>query len=52
MPVQDSFVALVNLIHSSCLKHFYERQQDYIDAFDRVFSTLLADHMPKVSPRR
>jgi hypothetical protein len=30
MPVQDAFVALVNLINNSFLKYHYDQKQDYV----------------------
>lgn len=30
MPIQDAFIALVNLINNTFLKHLYEGAQDYV----------------------
>jgi len=48
MPAQEAFLCLVNLINKSLLKTFYRGTKDDIEAYYRVFSTLLADKMPKV----
>ncbi|GAA98640.1 uncharacterized protein L969DRAFT_63337 [Mixia osmundae IAM 14324] len=48
MPPPEAFVALVNLVNKSCLKSFYAGVSDEIEAYYRIFGTLLADTMPKV----
>jgi hypothetical protein len=49
MSPADAFVALVNLINRTCLRSFYGDIHDEMEAYYRVFGTLLADYMPKVS---
>lgn len=48
MPVQDAFVSLANLVEKSFLKSFYLDKRDEMEAYYRVFGTLLADAMPPV----
>ncbi|GAA5942586.1 hypothetical protein JCM3775_000267 [Rhodotorula graminis] len=43
----EAFVCLVNLVQKSFLRSFYG-DQDEIEAYYRVFDTLLADAMPKI----
>lgn len=48
MAPNEGFVALVNLIHKSCLKSFYSSNPDEKEGYFRVFDTLLADYLAKV----
>lgn len=48
MPPQDAFLSLVNISRKSCLSYFYNNKKAEIEAFYRIFDTLLADAMPKV----
>ncbi|KAI5481595.1 TBC domain protein, Rab GTPase activator [Pseudohyphozyma bogoriensis] len=48
MPPADAFISLLNLVDKSFLKSFYGGVEDEIDAYYRIFDTLLADTMPKV----
>ncbi|KAK4050113.1 hypothetical protein OIV83_003684 [Microbotryomycetes sp. JL201] len=48
MAPTDAWVSLVNLVDKSCLKSFYRRRQDEMEAYYRIFDTLIADSMPKV----
>jgi TBC1 domain family member 14 len=49
MSPPHAFVSLVNLINRSCLRSFYGGSEDEMQAYYRVFTTLLADYMPKAS---
>jgi len=50
MPSEQAFVAMRNLIERHCLRTFYggDSAEDYLEAYYRIFDTLLADGMPKV----
>lgn len=69
MSPADAWVALSNLIHKSCLKSFYNADEDEVcdpvakthedgsflmpddlklEAYFRIFDTLLADSMPRI----
>lgn len=43
MAPQDAFLALVNMVRKSCLSFFFNDKKDEMDAFYRIFDTLLAD---------
>ncbi|GAA6055176.1 hypothetical protein JCM3770_002220 [Rhodotorula araucariae] len=47
MPPPEAFVCLVNLVHKSFLRSFYGDPEE-LEAYYRVFDTLLADAMPKI----
>ena len=48
MPTTDAFVSLVNLVNKTFLKAFYIGRNAEIEAFYRIFATMLADQMPNV----
>ncbi|CEQ42953.1 SPOSA6832_04830 [Sporobolomyces salmonicolor] len=48
MPVQEAFVSLVNIVKKSFLRSFYGDDPEEVEAYYRVFDTLLADTMPRV----
>ncbi|GAA5867277.1 hypothetical protein JCM1840_005006 [Sporobolomyces johnsonii] len=48
MTVQEAFVSLVNLVKKSFLRSFYGDDPEEVEAYYRVFDTLLADTMPRV----
>ncbi|KAG6817950.1 hypothetical protein H0H87_012418 [Tephrocybe sp. NHM501043] len=50
MPVQQGFVAMRNLLDRHCLRSFYggEGAQEDVEAYYRIFDTMLADGMPKI----
>ncbi|KAL8277812.1 hypothetical protein RQP46_009795 [Phenoliferia psychrophenolica] len=48
MPAVDAFLTLVNLVNKSFLKSFFSDSPAEVDAYYRIFDTLLADTMPKV----
>ncbi|KAM0754750.1 hypothetical protein T439DRAFT_284256 [Meredithblackwellia eburnea MCA 4105] len=48
MPAAEAFLTLINLVNKSFLKSFYSNDEEEIDAYYRIFDTLLADNMPKV----
>jgi len=48
MPIEQAFVAFRNLLDRHLLRSFYGSQADDVQAYYRVFDTLLADIMPKV----
>ena len=48
MPAVDAFLTLINLVNKSFLKSFFSDSPDEVDAYYRIFDTLLADTMPKV----
>ncbi|KAK4058330.1 hypothetical protein OIO90_000487 [Microbotryomycetes sp. JL221] len=48
MAPADAWVSLVNLVDKSFLKSFYGGKSDEMEAYYRIFDTLLADSMPKV----
>ncbi|CUA67387.1 TBC1 domain family member 14 [Homo sapiens] [Rhizoctonia solani] len=50
MPGDDAFVCIRNLLERHCLRSFYggPSVKDDIEAYYRIFDTLLADGLPKV----
>ncbi|BGP06788.1 hypothetical protein JCM10049v2_002612 [Rhodotorula toruloides] len=48
MSPAEAFVCLVNLVQKSFLRSFYSADPDEVEAYYRVFDTLLADYMPRV----
>ncbi|KAG6841774.1 hypothetical protein C0991_007103 [Blastosporella zonata] len=50
MPVQQGFVAMRNLMDRHCMRSFYggEGAHEDVEAYYRIFDTLLADGMPKI----
>ncbi|CAE6526414.1 unnamed protein product [Rhizoctonia solani] len=50
MPTDDAFVCMRNLLERHCLRSFYggPGARDDIEAYYRIFDTLLADGLPKV----
>jgi len=49
LPLDQAFVTMRNLIDRHCLRSFYggEGSDDDLEAYYRIFDTLLADGMPK-----
>ncbi|KAF9469851.1 rab-GTPase-TBC domain-containing protein [Collybia nuda] len=50
MPVQQGFVVMRNLMERHCMRSFFggEGAKDDVEAYYRIFDTLLADGMPKI----
>ncbi|KAF8216075.1 rab-GTPase-TBC domain-containing protein [Mycena galopus ATCC 62051] len=50
MPVQQGFIVMRNLMERHCMRSFFggEGSKDDVDAYYRIFDTLLADGMPKI----
>ncbi|KAJ7492480.1 rab-GTPase-TBC domain-containing protein [Mycena latifolia] len=50
MPAQQAFIVMRNLMERHCLRSFFggEGAKDDVDAYYRIFDTLLADGMPKI----
>ncbi|GJN87506.1 hypothetical protein Rhopal_000455-T1 [Rhodotorula paludigena] len=48
MSPAEAFICLVNLVQKSFLRSFYSDDPEEIEAYYRVFDTLLADAMPKI----
>ncbi|KAG8782495.1 hypothetical protein FRC12_020756 [Ceratobasidium sp. 428] len=50
MPGDDAFVCMRNLLERHCLRSFYggPSARDDIEAYYRIFDTLLADGLPKI----
>ncbi|KXN88808.1 TBC1 domain family member 14 [Leucoagaricus sp. SymC.cos] len=50
MPIQQAFNVMRNLLERHCMRSFYggERSKDDVEAYYRIFDTLLADGMPKI----
>ncbi|KZV76941.1 RabGAP/TBC [Peniophora sp. CONT] len=50
MPAPQGFVMLRNLLERHCMRAFYglPNSKDDVDAYYRIFDTLLADGMPKI----
>ncbi|KAL1670720.1 rab-GTPase-TBC domain-containing protein [Schizophyllum commune] len=50
MPAQQAFVVMRNLLERHCMRSFYggEGAKDDVEAYYRIFDTLLADGMPKI----
>ncbi|KAH8920736.1 RabGAP/TBC [Atractiella rhizophila] len=44
----EAFLSLVNLISKSCLKCLYSNDEETIEAYYRIFDTILADNLPKL----
>ncbi|KAF5384776.1 hypothetical protein D9615_001267 [Tricholomella constricta] len=50
MPAQQGFVVMRNLLERHCMRSFYggEGSREDVEAYYRIFDTLLADGMPKI----
>ncbi|KAF4623962.1 hypothetical protein D9613_002251 [Agrocybe pediades] len=50
LPAQQAFIVMRNLLERHCMRSFYggERSKDDVEAYYRIFDTLLADGMPKI----
>ncbi|KAL1741191.1 rab-GTPase-TBC domain-containing protein [Schizophyllum fasciatum] len=50
MPAQQAFVVMRNILERHCMRSFYagEGAKDDVEAYYRIFDTLLADGMPKI----
>ncbi|KAF8140565.1 rab-GTPase-TBC domain-containing protein [Boletus edulis] len=48
MSAPQGFVVLRNLLERHCLRSFYTSSEEDIEAYYRIFDTLLADSMPKI----
>lgn len=50
MPTQQGFIVMRNLLERHCLRSFFggERTKDDVEAYYRIFDTMLADGMPKI----
>ncbi|KAF7303296.1 Tbc1 domain family member 14 [Mycena kentingensis (nom. inval.)] len=50
MPPERSFIVFRNLLERHCMRSFFggESSKDDVDAYYRIFDTLLADAMPKI----
>ncbi|KAJ6604796.1 rab-GTPase-TBC domain-containing protein [Mycena vulgaris] len=50
MPAQQAFIVMRNLMERHCMRSFFggEGAKDDVDAYYRIFDTLLADGMPKI----
>ncbi|KAJ7786470.1 rab-GTPase-TBC domain-containing protein [Mycena metata] len=50
MPAQQAFIVMRNLMERHCMRSFFggEGSKDDVDAYYRIFDTLLADGMPKI----
>jgi len=50
MPVQTGFVVMRNLLERHCMRSFYggDTSKEDVEAYYRIFDTLLADGMPKI----
>ncbi|TRM66060.1 rab-GTPase-TBC domain-containing protein [Schizophyllum amplum] len=50
MPAQQAFIVMRNLLERHCMRSFYggEGSKDDVEAYYRIFDTLLADGMPKI----
>ncbi|KAK2460115.1 hypothetical protein APHAL10511_007881 [Amanita phalloides] len=50
MPAQQGFNVMKNLLERHCLRSFYggDAARDDVEAYYRIFDTLLADGMPKI----
>ncbi|TFK30928.1 RabGAP/TBC [Coprinopsis marcescibilis] len=50
LPIQNAFIVMRNLLDRHCMRSFFggERSQDDVEAYYRIFDTLLADGMPKI----
>ncbi|KJA28524.1 hypothetical protein HYPSUDRAFT_82866 [Hypholoma sublateritium FD-334 SS-4] len=50
MPGPRAFIVMRNLLERHCLRSFFggERARDDVEAYYRIFDTLLADGMPKI----
>lgn len=50
LPIQNAFNVMRNLLDRHCLRSFFggEQAKDDVEAYYRIFDTLLADGMPKI----
>jgi len=50
MPIQQAFVVMRNLLERHCLRSFFggSGAKEDVEAYYRIFDTLLADGMPKI----
>ncbi|KAF8167601.1 rab-GTPase-TBC domain-containing protein [Crassisporium funariophilum] len=50
MPSQQGFIVMRNLLERHCLRSFFggERAKEDVEAYYRIFDTMLADGMPKI----
>ncbi|KAJ7161433.1 rab-GTPase-TBC domain-containing protein [Mycena crocata] len=50
MPAQQAFIVMRNLMERHCMRSFFggDGAKDDVDAYYRIFDTLLADGMPKI----
>ncbi|KAJ7727830.1 rab-GTPase-TBC domain-containing protein [Mycena maculata] len=50
MPAQQAFVVMRNVMERHCMRSFFggDGAKDEVDAYYRIFDTLLADGMPKI----
>ncbi|KAJ3829857.1 rab-GTPase-TBC domain-containing protein [Lentinula raphanica] len=50
MPIQQAFVVMRNLLERHCLRSFFggSKAKEDVEAYYRIFETLLADGMPKI----
>ncbi|RXW24021.1 hypothetical protein EST38_g1820 [Candolleomyces aberdarensis] len=50
LPTQNAFMVMRNLLDRHCLRSFFggEESKDDVEAYYRIFDTLLADGMPKI----
>ncbi|KAG7099641.1 hypothetical protein E1B28_001467 [Marasmius oreades] len=50
MPIQQGFVVMRNLLERHCMRSFFggDGAKDEVEAYYRIFDTLLADGMPKI----
>jgi len=50
LPSQKGFIVMRNLLERHCLRSFFggQRAKDDVDAYCRIFDTMLADGMPKI----
>ncbi|KAF9486446.1 RabGAP/TBC [Pholiota conissans] len=50
MPNQQAFIVMRNLLERHCMRSFFggERAKDDVEAYYRIFDTMLADGMPKI----
>ncbi|KAG6380908.1 hypothetical protein JVT61DRAFT_5300 [Boletus reticuloceps] len=48
MSAPQGFVVMRNLLERHCLRSFYTSSEEDVEAYYRIFDTLLADSMPKI----
>jgi len=50
MPIETAFLVMRNLLDRHCLRSFFggDRSREDVEAYYRIFDTLLADGMPKI----